>query len=63
MVFATLKTKLIYRWSWPTRHEPAMEVFSYLEGFHNTRRRYSRLNNLSPTDYETMHLTQNEAFA
>ena len=40
-----------------------MEVFSHLEGFYNTRRRHSRLNNLSQTDYETMHLTRNEAFA
>jgi putative transposase len=59
-VFATLKTELIYRRSWPTRHELEMEVFSYLEGFYNTRRRHSRLGNFGPTDYETMHLTQNE---
>jgi putative transposase len=62
-VFATLKTELIDRRSWPTRHELKMEVFSYLEGFYNTRRRHSRLNNLSPTDYENMHLTQNEVSA
>jgi hypothetical protein len=31
-VFATLKTELIYRRSWPTRHELEMEVYSYLEG-------------------------------
>ncbi len=40
-----------------------MEVLSYLEDFFNTRRRHSRLIDLSPTDYETIHLTQNEAFA
>ena len=40
-----------------------MEVFSYLEGFYNTRRRHSRLGNLSPADYEKMHLTQNEVSA
>ena len=62
-VFATLKTELIYRRSWPTHHDLEMEVFSYLEGFFNTRRRHSRLGNLSPTDYETMHLTQNEVSA
>ena len=62
-VFATLKTELIYRRSWPTPHELEMEVFSYLEGFYNTRRRHSRLGNLSPTDYETIHLTQNEVSA
>jgi putative transposase len=62
-VFATLKTELVYRRSWPTRHQLEMEVFSYLEGFYNTRRRHSRLGNLSPTDYETLHMTQNEVSA
>ncbi len=62
-VFATLKTELIYRRAWPTRHELEMEVFSYLEGFYNTRRRHSRLGNLSPTDYENIHLTRNEVSA
>jgi putative transposase len=62
-VFATLKTELVYRQSWPTRHQLEMEVFSYLEGFYNTRRRHSRLNNLSPNTYETLHTTQNEVSA
>ena len=62
-VFATLKTELVYRLSWPTRHQLEMEVSSYLEGFYNTRRRHSRLNNLSPNDYETLHMTQNEVSA
>ena len=61
--FATLKAELVYRQSWPTRHQLEMEVFSYLEGFYNTRRRHSRLGNLSPTDYETLHMTQNEVSA
>ena len=60
---STLKRELIYRRSWPTRHELEMEVFSYLEGFYNTRRRHSRLGNLSPTDYEQIHLTQKEVSA
>jgi len=29
-----------------------MEVFSYIEGFYNPRRRHSRLGSLSPADYE-----------
>ena len=62
-VFATLKTELIYRRSWPTRHELEMEVFSYIEGFYNPRRRHSRLDNLSPADFEKMLTTQNEASA
>ena len=39
------------------------EVFSYLEGFYNTRCRHSRLGNLSPAVYGTMHVTQNEVSA
>ncbi|MBB3082260.1 hypothetical protein [Geodermatophilus sabuli] len=57
----TLKSELIYLRAWPTRHE--MEVFSYLEGFYITRRRHSRPGNLSPTDYENVHLTRNEVSA
>ena len=62
-VFVTLKTELVYRRSWASRHELEMEVFSYLEGFYNPRRRHSRLGNLSPADYETQHLTRNQASA
>ncbi len=40
-----------------------MEVFSYIEGFYNTRRRHSKLNNLSPDQYENLHLTRNEVSA
>jgi putative transposase len=53
--FATLKEELVYRRSWPTRHELEMEVFSYIEGFYNPRRRHSRLGNLSPDTYEKIH--------
>ncbi|WP_309133601.1 IS3 family transposase [Cellulomonas sp.] len=58
-----MKTELVYRRSWPTRHALEMEVFSYLEGFYNTRRRHTRLGNLSPADYEKIMLTRNQASA
>jgi transposase InsO family protein len=64
--FATLKAELVYRRAWPTRHELEMEVFSYIEGFYNPRRRHSRLANLSPADFEktiTQQMTHNEASA
>ena len=64
--FATLKAELVYRRAWPTRHELEMEVFSYIEGFYNPRRRHSRLDNLSPAAYERLlqeQVTQNEASA
>ena len=50
--FATLKKEPVYGRPWPTSHELEMEVFSYIEGFYNPRRRHSRLGNLSPADYE-----------
>jgi putative transposase len=64
--FATLKAELVYRQAWPTRHELEMEVFSYIEGFYNPRRRHSRLDNLSPAAYEQLlkeQATQKEASA
>jgi putative transposase len=54
--FATLKTELIYTRAWPSRHEMEMEVFSYIEGFYNPRRRHSRLRNVSPATDEMCHL-------
>jgi putative transposase len=36
-----------------------MEVFSYIEGFYNTRRRHSKLNNLTQRPRE-IQLTRNE---
>jgi transposase InsO family protein len=56
-LFATLKTELVHRRSWPTCHELELEVFSYIEGFYNRRRRHSALNYLSPIDYEQTHHT------
>ncbi len=61
--FATLKEEMIYRRALATRHELEMEVFSYIEGFYYPRRRHSRLNNLSPADYENIQLTRNEVSA
>src|SRR4051794_10268044 len=59
--FATLKAELIYRRARPTRHQLEMEVFSYMKGFCNPRRRHSRLHNLSPAACEQLlkeHVTQ-----
>jgi len=50
--FATLQTELLDRGRWPTRQALATEIFSYIEGFHNRKRRHSTLGNLSPEDFE-----------
>lgn len=54
--FATLKKELVYRQTWPTRRELEAEVFEYIEGFYNLRRRHSLLGMLSPADYENQPL-------
>jgi hypothetical protein len=48
----TLKTELVYTRSWSSRHQLESQVFSYIEGFYNPRRRDSRLGNLSPDTYD-----------
>ncbi len=52
---STLKRELVHRYSWPTRAELRTAVFEYIEGFYNTTRRHSTLDNVSPTHYETQH--------
>jgi transposase InsO family protein len=54
--FATLKTELIYRQSWPTRAEVRSAVFEYIEAFYNRRRLHSSLGYRSPAEYESAGL-------
>ena len=59
--FATLKKELIHRRSWPTKAELRPEVFEFIEGFYNRRRRHSYLGWLSPAEFEgqaSLALTQ-----
>ncbi|WP_439380703.1 IS3 family transposase [Amycolatopsis lexingtonensis] len=51
--FATIKTELLDRQPWPTKSQAHQAIFSYIEGWYNTRRRHSSLGYLSPTAYET----------
>jgi transposase InsO family protein len=53
--FATLKTELIHRASWPTRQHAKTAIFHYVEGFYNRLRRHSTLNYRSPADFEADH--------
>lgn len=50
--FATLECELLARRSFPTRHAARLALFDYIEGFHNTHRRHSALDYLSPLAYE-----------
>ena len=53
--FATLKTELIHRRPWPTKHEARMAIHDYIGAFYNPHRRHSSLGYLSPMDYERQH--------
>ena len=50
--FETLKKELIRRRTWQTRAEIRSEVFSYIEGFYNRKRRHSYLGQVSPAEFE-----------
>lgn len=50
--FATLKTELIYRQTWPTRAAQRRAVFDFIEVFYNRRRLHSSLGHLAPAEYE-----------
>jgi putative transposase len=53
--FASLKTELIDRHSWPTRHAARQAIYEYIEAWYNPRRRHSALGYQSPADYEKHH--------
>lgn len=57
--FATLKTELIHQRSFATRQDARAEIFAYVEGFYNPRRRHSSLGYQSPLDFE--HQTEANA--
>jgi len=50
--FATIKTELLDRRPWPTRASAHRAIFSWIEGWYNTRRRHSTLDYHSPAAYE-----------
>jgi len=50
--FGTLKCELVHFRNYTSRKEARSDIFAYIEGFYNTRRRHSALGYLSPLDYE-----------
>lgn len=53
--FATIKRELVETRPWPTRAGLRRAVFSYIEGWYNTRRRHSSLGYLSPSAFEAIN--------
>lgn len=50
--FSTLECELLARSRFTSHHQARSEVFSFIEGWYNTRRRHSALGYKSPDDYE-----------
>jgi putative transposase len=50
--FATLETELFDRSNFTSRDQARLQVFDFIEGFYNPRRRHSALGYLSPENYE-----------
>ena len=54
--FATLETELFDRTVFDTRDQAGIQVFHFIEGFYNPKRRHSALGYLSPRRYEEEHI-------
>lgn len=52
--FHSLKTDLVYRRSFTSILEARNEIFGYIAGFYNRKRRHSTISYLSPDDYEAI---------
>ena len=50
-----MQVELLNRQRWATRVELATAIHHYIEEFHNTKRRHSALDMISPTEYEHTH--------
>ena len=55
--FSTIKRELINRRTFQTRTQAMREIFRYIEGWYNPRRRHSSIDYLSPMEYENLYLT------
>jgi putative transposase len=53
--FGTLKMELVHHTSYLTRQEAITDIFLYIEGFYNRRRRHSSLGYLSPLAFEARY--------
>ena len=59
--WARMQVELLNRKRWKTRVEFAPAMHDYIEIWHNTGRRHSALNTLTPIEYENQHNTNSIA--
>lgn len=53
--FATLECELISRRNFRTKAEARLALFTYIEGWYNSRRRHSAIGRVSPINFERSH--------
>jgi putative transposase len=56
--FGTLKSERVYLRTYRTRDEARTDLFYYIEGFYNRRRRHSTLGYVSPAAHELEYYRQ-----
>jgi transposase InsO family protein len=59
--FATLKTELIDRQSWPTRTAARRAIFEFIEVFYNRQRLHSALGYRAPAEHESREVIGSQA--
>ena len=50
--FASLKKERVHQQRYASRAAARIAIFEYIEVFYNKIRRHSKINNLSPADFE-----------
>ena len=60
--FGTLKSERVHHLVYSAHQEARTDLFQYIEGIYNPRRRHSSLDYLSPADYEKLYY-QRHGFA
>jgi len=53
-----MQTELFDTRKWSTVEQLSVAIADYIENFHNTRRRHSPRDVLTPTEFETLHTQQ-----
>jgi len=59
--FQLLKRERIKRKAYPTRNQARADVFDYIEGFYNPRRRHGHLGNVSPVEFEQRYFLKKQS--
>jgi putative transposase len=49
---ATIKSELLYRYSWPARLDAELAIFDFTEVFYNRKRRHTTIGMISPAEFE-----------